>query len=1422
MATVVVETGATTTSDVDPARGRPGPVAERDSTAWVWRLRHLVVSAMFVAVALNTDPGKIVNDTKLDLVVQPIALLRRALHLWDPLGSAGQLQNQAYGYLFPMGPFFAGGEAVGLSPWVMQRLWWGLLLVTSYLGFVLLTRRLHAGTEWTRLVAGVGFALAPHVLTILGQSSVEAWPPALAPWVLLPLVSLGAEGRPRRAALLSGLAVLAMGGVNAAVDLAAVLPAVLWLVTRRWSRAWLRLVVWWGFAVVAATLWWTVPLVTLGQYSPPFLDYIESAGFTTSTTSLVETVRGTADWVAYLGVESTRAGHALLTAPLLVLMTVLLAILGLVGLTWRGTPERVWLVLTLMVGVVLVTLGHVGPVDGFFATDLRTLLDGPLAPLRNVHKFDILIRLSLFVGFASALKALAVGRSPAESRFLRRVVAAGGAFVVLGASTPFFGLLGAPAGSFEEVPGYWTQATRWLDAHQANGRTLLLPGSRFARYDWGTAGDEPMQALATTPWDVRNAVPLSGAGHIRWLDGIERSIADGDGGADLVSTLTAGGVRYLLVRNDLAYGAAQATRPLVVRATLGATDGVELAASFGPLVGGGDQPGVVVDQRLRLPMRAIDIYRVAASGDARVDLVAEDEVGHLVGGAEARTGETRIDRAWVPAGGAGDTGQAAALGAGQLKILTDTARRREVNFGIGTFGASHTLTPEDPLRIVKPARDYREQGDAESVARYLGVESLSASSSASDADAYPRSDPAAMPYAAFDGNASTGWRPNPIKPTAGSWVEVDFGREISLAGGKVQLDVGTSVRRLGLDTDNGPTSLPVRDDRADLPAVSTRRLRLTIDEVEGDRSAALAAAVRDVEIPGVLVRRTVVLPPAPWDTAPDAVVLSGDTGRGGCLTLGLRPLCAPTLARTGEDAAGLVRTFATPRSFAATLRAKAVPAVGSADLERRVVRALELPVTASASSRAVPDLGGAPLGAVDGDLGTAWVAAPTDADPTLSLSWNRKRTLSSISVLLDQYVAATRPTSLVIASPDGERTVPLDGSGHGSFEPLRTDEVALHLQADDKVRTVDPYTLEVAALGLGASEVVLDPVTSPVRPAGEHVGDATSVILRCGEGPVVAVGDERVRTRAWTSVGDLRSGRPIDLAPCDHAGLTVRGGETTVLQVDPSGSPLLVSDVRLSRVGVPVGDASSPGEDAVVQGWSSTRREVTLGPRQSQTVLVVRENANDGWQATVDGEVLARTTVNGWQQGYVVPAGGAATVRLDFLPDGPYRMGLVAGALAVLALVALVLLPERARADRAVVAAGRRARPAALLAGVVAMALVGGWAGLLVVAVVLALAWALHRMPLQVGRRRIGAAEVGPVVVALSFAGAGMALARGGFGTSAYAGNAPLTQVLVLVALAVVTLSLVLPAPAVAEPPTSPTPELGAPTGSSGTRGSGS
>ncbi|MGZ4597440.1 MAG: alpha-(1-_3)-arabinofuranosyltransferase domain-containing protein, partial [Actinomycetes bacterium] len=112
----------------------------------VLRVREVAVAIALVAVAFAQSPGKVVADTKLDLVVAPQAFLHRALLAWDPHVGFGQLQNQAYGYLFPMGPFFLGGHLVGLPPWIVQRAWWALVLVVGFTGMLRLTAALRVGT----------------------------------------------------------------------------------------------------------------------------------------------------------------------------------------------------------------------------------------------------------------------------------------------------------------------------------------------------------------------------------------------------------------------------------------------------------------------------------------------------------------------------------------------------------------------------------------------------------------------------------------------------------------------------------------------------------------------------------------------------------------------------------------------------------------------------------------------------------------------------------------------------------------------------------------------------------------------------------------------------------------------------------------------------------------------------------------------------------------------------------------------------------------------------------------------------------------------------------------------------------------------------------------------------------------------------
>ncbi|KAF3465768.1 glycosyltransferase family 2 protein [Streptomyces sp. Tu 3180] len=98
-------------------------------------------------------------------------------------------------------------------------------------------------------------------------------------------------------------------------------------------------------------------------------------------------------------------------------------------------------------------------------------------------------------------------------------------------------------------------------------------------------------------------------------------------------------------------------------------------------------------------------------------------------------------------------------------------------------------------------------------------------------------------------------------------------------------------------------------------------------------------------------------------------------------------------------------------------------------------------------------------------------------------------------------------------------------------------------------------------------------------------------------------------------------------------------------------------------------------------GAGGEPRPVAAGPVEIHTeipgggegrILRLADSAAEGWTATLDGEPLSRTTVDGWAQGFELPASGG---RLDVTYDDPathtawlWAQGLLAVVLVVMAL----------------------------------------------------------------------------------------------------------------------------------------------------------
>ncbi|MGS2643066.1 alpha-(1-_3)-arabinofuranosyltransferase domain-containing protein [Streptosporangium sp. G12] len=1310
------------------------------------RLRLLAGCLFLAAVAFNMAPGMLIAETKLDMPINPIGFLSQALNMWDQ-DYLGHLQNQAYGYIFPMGPFYTLLINAGMPPWVVQRLWVTLILCVAFVGVAQVARALRIGGQLAGVLAGLAYALAPHAQALMGFNSVEFAPSAVLPWVLLFLIR-GARGEtsPRRAACLSALAFLFAGGINAAAELAVLVVPMIYLLTRARGPRKRRLIAWWLGAIAAVSFWWIVPLVMLGRYVFSFMPFTENAWTTTVVGSLTNVLRGMNSWVAFLPVDGRPflpAAYEHATTPWLVLVTALVAGLGLAGLTLARTPERAFLLLTALAGVAILVAGHAGPL----AEPLRALLDGPLAPFRNLHKFNALVRLPLVLGLAALVSYVGARRA-----LVRLPVAVAGAGLVGLTLVPVASAGIAPSGAFADVPEHWRQAASWLDDRADQGTVLVLPGARRGEYTWGRPLDEPFQPLLKKArWVSNTIVPWGTAGSNRLVKAIDDRFANGQGSEGLTRTLRRMGVRYLLIRNDLDRVAFGDAWPARVHEALDRSPGLHRVRGFGPTVGFEDSSTGAgwLDQ----PYTSLEIYEVAGARPV-VGTVAAERPLRVSGGPEAlltmaEEGVLGDDRPVI----LGDDPGADAIPAADT-VLTDTMRRRELVVSDLRRPYGETMTPDEPYEGRGPAHDLTDPAWAEpkTVAVFTGIRGVTASSSQSRLGVTPGTrDGGQQPYAAVDFDLRTGWRSTGWEPPTEQWLEVQFTEPISVPSMQAvfeRSENAVTVSEVMVETDTGRVrtrlGLGALWERLNVPPGKTSRIRIRVTGVLRDPNPRVG--ITELAIPGVRPGRTLVVPAAssadPASPGQTVVTSRTDTAPG-CMLGSYAWTCSDRLRFVGEDGYAFDRSVpvATGRRV---LEGRAVLT------DQRVAETLLMPTgsfpraTASSTAGDIPATGA--YAAFDDDRRTIWYAGDKDLAPSLSAELGRKVTLSRLRVDFPDTRLGAPPVRVTIETDGGIRYAWASKDGWIRFAPMKASRVKLTFAA------LGSWRMEV--LGVAVPGVAPLPTldTQPVR-------------MPCGFGPTLTVNGVETPTEIHGgTLGDLLNGRPVGYRACEA--VWAQGGTLRVRAAALQGFRV---DSMVLRATGSAGSAGSTAavtlRPATVERWGAGERRVKVSTTEP-SYLALGENFNRGWQASFGGRVLEPARLDGWRQAWLLPP-GSGTVVMTYAPDGLYRTSLIAGW-ALVALVVVLALARRRRVRDLPASPPAALRAAWLWPLAPALGLLAeGWAGAALTGLVAALALWLRGVA-GAGHStgglpyRIGRVLLTPFPVAAALGAAGLALGYGG------------------------------------------------------------
>jgi arabinofuranan 3-O-arabinosyltransferase len=1290
------------------------------------RVFYVALAAVSYVPLLLSKPGMVAADTKQYLYLDPGRLTRSAASMWDPNVGLGTVTHQNIGYLFPMGPYYMVVGWLHVPVWVGQRIWMGSLIFMAGLGVAYCARRL--GLEGPgRVTASFAYALSPYVIDYVARISAILMPWAALGWMVGLAVSAARTGKWRYPALFA-LVVALVGGVNATSILLVLVAPGTWLVFAVWGSKEVTL----RRAAVAAlritvlsllvSLWWAAGLWAEGKYGINVLRVTETVPTVSHTSSAAEVLRGLGYWYFY-GWDKVQPWT--LAAPeytqslwLVVLSYLVPAICVLFGFAarWRYRAYA----------VVLVGIGTVVAVGAFpygnpslFGSVLETASAGSTVALalRSVDRIVPIVVLGLALLLGSGLTSL-WARWPARSTAMAVLCLA-----ILAADLPPLwsgNLIATNLARPSSLPGYWTQAARYLDS-SGSDRVLGLPGEDFAAYSWGVTEDPVASGLITRPYVSRQVVPSGTPASANLVQALDEPLQEGtlDMSA-LVPVARLMSASQVLLQSDLQFERYHLPLPQYLWQEMTSPQ-AELGR---PVTFGAPNPAKQIryplDSELRLGLPTGDPQPPALSvftvPDPRPLVRAETSQGPIVIAGDgngvveaAAAGLLGANQPILYSASLSRPQLSDATAAGATLVLTDTntlslqrwGSLRDNNGEVQQPGVKQLATnPSDYSLPVFPGQSTSDQ----TVSLLSGVKSVTATDYGDSLSFTPENRPAN----AVDGDTSTAWTYGAHEPAAGGRIEIDYGRRLTAgAVTLIQAQLERPNRRITQVTlrfDGGrpvhvhltPVSYHSPGQTVTFPYRSFSRLDVTVDAAPGGTGRSYdglsQVGFAEISLPGVpKASEALRLPTA-------LLASAGNAASRDALDILMNRQRAIEPPRHDPEPQ-MARVFDLPAARTFTIGGTAEINSGDSDYLINQMIGLTPPpttstsaavvVAANSSTRLDEDRAARANAAVDGNPNTAWIAETgPQAGEWLDVQLNKPVTLDHLNLQVVNDGRHSLPSRITVSTADSSATVDVPVPPVGTGRPqgstsdvtvvlprLTGSTIKVTIDAVRQVRALDYYSTfagRTDILPVGLAELGLPGVVQPAPPV--------DLPPACQSG-LLSIDGRAVDVEITGSTQAAIAGQPLTVEGCGNAagGVNLAAGPH-VLRTSPrlpTGWSIDSLDLASPAPTPPPTPAGAPA--VTVDHHDRTSWDLSVHADGKAFWLVLGQSFSKGWQATTSGgrSLGPPQLIDGYATGWLVPAGlipGSGKVHIQWAPQKVVwaAIGVSGPALLLCALIGVV------------------------------------------------------------------------------------------------------------------------------------------------------